>query len=477
MKPWSLARRITLAFALTTALLTSLISVLAGWKVWRGIEEELDALAREELDETCAYYARGAGAPGTLELIARELSGHHPQNLLAWRVWRTESGEVLGEFGKVEILRDATAAGTALEPRVASASWRWVSGALTPELSCGILVDGSHQMRRFLRFTNAVTAFVIASTLLAALAGRLLGRHVSRLLARVARGARAEETDPSALDASGAPEEIRAVVLALGETLGRIRSEAENARLITSGLAHELRSPLQNLIGETQVVLLRERRATEYRQVLESHLEELGQLGRVVDNLVTLCSSGELRRRRGTERFDLGHEARLRLSREFQLAARRGVNLSIETDGPLDCEGDREALLLALRNVVTNAIEWSPKDGRVDLRLAGDGERCEITVDDAGPGVRAQERERIFEPFHRGVAARGRRVGFGLGLALTRSAVEAHGGSIDVGDSPLGGARFRIVLPRAVLAGHQRDRARPLPAAAGGGNGAGQAVG
>jgi signal transduction histidine kinase len=212
-------------------------------------------------------------------------------------------------------------------------------------------------------------------------------------------------------------------------------------------------------MGETQVALLRERDTDEYRQVLESHLEELGQLSRVVDNLVTLCAAGELQRRRGTERFDLGKEARLRLSREFQLASRSDVELVIETEGPLDCEGDREALLLALRNVVTNAIEWSPKGATVAVKLRGDGVRREIIVDDAGPGVPVAERERIFEPFHRGPAARGRRVGFGLGLALTRSAVEAHGGAIDVGRSPQGGARFRIVLTHSADARRERELA------------------
>jgi two-component system osmolarity sensor histidine kinase EnvZ len=75
------------------------------------------------------------------------------------------------------------------------------------------------------------------------------------------------------------------------------------------------------------------------------------------------------------------------------------------------------------------------------------GNELEIVVDDAGPGVPPEQRENIFRPFHRGPTAKGRRVGFGLGLALTHSAVRAQGGRIEVGDSPAGGARFRILLP------------------------------
>ena len=458
-KPWYLRRRIMLAFGLTTALLTLTMSALGARTVWRTVREEIDNLVREELEETRAWYSRDTSAHQDLEIIADVLKRHHPQNAIAWRIWRAQDGEVLGEFGDVALLRENEPPSEILPHLRYYPGWnRWISGDLTPEISVGIMVDGSHQARRFQHFLLAGGSFVLASTLLGTFAGFLLSRRVSRLLEQVARNAR-EHDGSASLDAGDAPQEIRAVVDALSESLQRIRSESDHARLITSGLAHELRSPLQNLMGETQVVLLREREASEYRHVLESHLEELGQLGRVVDNLVTLCAAGELRRRHGTERFDLGEEARLRLSREVQLAARRGVRIEIEVRGSLEYEGDREALLLALRNVVTNAIEWSPTEGTVAIELQGDDQRITITVDDAGPGVPLQERALIFEPFHRGSAARGRRVGFGLGLALTRSAVAAHGGTIDVGDSPLGGARFRILLPRVHAPGRERDSA------------------
>jgi signal transduction histidine kinase len=84
----------------------------------------------------------------------------------------------------------------------------------------------------------------------------------------------------------------------------------------------------------------------------------------------------------------------------------------------------------------------------VNVDLEGAANEVVITVDDAGPGVPVELREKIFEPFYRGPAARGGRIGYGLGLALARSAVDAQGGRIEVGTSPAGGARFRVVLPR-----------------------------
>jgi signal transduction histidine kinase len=463
-RTWHLTRRITLAFGLITAVLSCAISVLAARALWSTVQDEIEALAREEVEETELSWAAVAGPD--LDAITRQLRAQHPHNRMAWRTWDTLSGEPRGDSGDLALLREAGLTGAVLRPGQLPRNLRWMSGRLSPELSFGILLDGTHQMQTFRRFALAATTFVLICTALALLAGALLSQRVARLLEAAARSARAAAEGETLPIPPAAPEEIRSVLEALHGTLQRIRSEAEKARLVTSGLAHELRSPLQNLVGETQVALLREREPIEYRQVLESHLEELGQLSRVVDNLVTLCSAGELRRQHMSEHFDLGAEVRQRFSREFQLALRRDVRIEIQTSGPLECNGDREALLLALRNVITNAIEWSPRGGTIDLVLRGSEQELEIIVEDTGPGVPMEERQKIFEPFHRGRAARGRRSGFGLGLALTRGAVEAHGGRVAVEQGLLGGARFRIVLPRRQTAPADPDGAG-APTAAG----------
>jgi len=111
--------------------------------------------------------------------------------------------------------------------------------------------------------------------------------------------------------------------------------------------------------------------------------------------------------------------------------------------------GDRESLMLALRNLVANALDWSPPGGRVELRIVADEEGVHITVDDQGPGVPESERARIFLPFERGPARPDGRLGYGLGLALVRTVAELHHGSVEVTNSPLGGASFRLDLPHA----------------------------
>lgn len=451
-RSWSLRRRITASFGATSFVLVATFTALHLRLVLRGANRELDELAQEEVEETQGRFQAVAGDVGggeaaalagmeALTALMQRQARDRPQ---AWRLWRGSDRKMLGEYGSAELLALAP---TTPEDRRLAAGLRWRVAPLTDVYTIGLVMDGRERFAELRTEALEVAGLALGSTLIALLAGALVGRRIARDLERVAREVSLEAGGELAPDGD-APLEIVGVVSALRATLARVRAEIENGRLITSGMAHELRSPLQNLMGEAQVALLRERTNAEYRAVLESQLEELNELSRVVDNLVTLSSVESGRRPVTIELFDLAAELRLRLTREFRLAERRGVELLLEGDVPLLLEGDREALLLAVRNVVTNAIEWTPRGREVALGLGTVGDQLEIVIDDAGPGVPLEERELIFRPFHRGQAAVGRRVGFGIGLALTHRAITDHGGTIEVGESELGGSRFRLRLPR-----------------------------
>jgi two-component system, OmpR family, heavy metal sensor histidine kinase CusS len=447
-KRWFLSRQITLWFALVTSLLGLLFLSLGLWAVHTAVESQVRALCQEELEEMAAQYRGSDGSLEDFEAAAHLLAGEHPSNPMLWLLWQKADGEVVREVGRPELAVPTGARRTPGYERH-DGHLGWAVAGLTSDFDVGVLIDGSAQFRLRDRYLVAATFMLLVSVLVSFLTSAWLGSRIARLMHRAAAGVRAAQHAPlEAVDAGPeAPEEVREVAQALQETLRAIQREVEGSRLLASGLAHELRSPIQNLLGEAEVALLRERTLPEYRRLLESQLEELRDLARAVDNLVTLCAVGESRRSNDKERFDLQADLPLRLSRETALAARRGVRLEVEAQGALALEGDREAILLALRNVVTNAIDWSGEDGVVQVRLASQNGQLEILVDDNGPGVPPAEREVIFKPFHHGPTPARRRSGYGLGLALTRTAVEAHGGTIEVSSSPLGGARFRIVLP------------------------------
>lgn len=452
MRPsWSIASRLTRWYALTIGLLVVSVTAISTWFVSESIARELDALVLEELDEMGAAFPITGRTRDDFTAIAHDLNREHPENPFAWRVWSAETGELWQEVGNKWLVDQMPDSPEALGRTSApTAGLRYRLERIEPDLVMGLMVDGSWQVallrRMFLLFGLVTIVFASLAIALGSWFGRRLAGHLRSVASQV-RAVQAPSVDAN-LQVEGAPEEIRQVADALSEMLRNIRRESDRARLMTAGLAHELRSPIQNLIGEASVALLRGRSDPEYRKVIESQVEELRDLARVVDNLVALCSPLAAETPVALERFDLGEEAQMRLHKDRAQAARTGVELELAVEGNLSVDGDREALLLALHNLVSNAIKWSPRGGSVRVVLRGERERIEVLVDDSGPGIPTAERERIFEPFYRGPSADKGRIGYGLGLALTRTAVRAHGGRIEVETSPSGGSRFRIEIPR-----------------------------
>lgn len=451
---WSLASRLTRLFAFTTSALVLAITLVSAWFVFHTSSQALEGLVLEELDEMENLYASGKDAE-YLQDEAKKLQQRHIDNPLAWRIWRPDGSEVWATIGEVAMLENA---GLSPDPALwdklqhFSGDLRGIVRKGQADHLFGCLVDGTHQLNE-VRYYTALGLILVAATICIIFwIGHLQVGRVARTMREVAASARQLDAavGPLHVDHRDAPEEIRELISALAEMRENVKAETERNRVFTASMAHELRSPIQNLMGETEVALMTPREAAEYRRVLVSHLQELRDLADAVDNLVTICS---LRKRDANllqtrESFDLAPEATLRLAREKGYASARGVLLKIDCNGDTRLYGDREGLLRAMRNLTANAIEWSSAGSEVDVRVSGENGRVVVTVDDAGPGVPEELKEKIFDPFFRGPQAKGRRVGYGLGLAIVRSAVDSQGGRIEVGRSPKGGARFCMLLPR-----------------------------
>jgi len=448
-KPWRLSTRVTRAFALTTGLLVLVIAGLSAVFLHSSVEREIAGMLKEELDELKLGFPATSETRADFTELVSELQAGHPANPMAFRVWGPD-GKPWTEEGVRSLLSDDVPGTTTGAPQNATGGRRWRTEVLPTGHVVGIVIDGSTQFSLLRHFGLMTLGLALLAGTLAFLGGAVFVRRSCKLLEEVAEQARSvrSPSDRVEIGIEDAPEEIRAVAEALATMLANIRAEYERAQLLTAGLAHELGSPVQNLIGEAQVALMGERSVDEHRALLESQLEELRDLARTVGNLVALCSLGQTRATSELEEFDLGEEARMRLARERAHARRHGVELEVATHGDLHLRGDREAMMLVVSNLVSNAFDWSPRGGRVQADLEGDPEGIEVTVDDEGPGVPEADRERVFQAFFRGAAAAGRRHGYGLGLSIADAAVRAHGGRIAVERSPKGGARFRVGIPR-----------------------------
>jgi signal transduction histidine kinase len=241
-------------------------------------------------------------------------------------------------------------------------------------------------------------------------------------------------------------DEVAHLARTLNTMLDRIEQGVEEQRRLVADASHELRTPLAAMRAEIDVSLRVDELSPDARAGLSSAREEVDRLSRTVDDLLTLAGADDANLRLRPRRVDLAALAEQVAEGLASLAEARGVTLENRGD-PVIVQVDPERFAQAVRNVVENAIHFSPPGGAVVVAVSATGELARLTVDDDGPGVPAELRERIFDRFFRADPSRTRRTGgSGLGLAITRELVAAHGGTVRALERPTG-SRFAIELP------------------------------
>jgi two-component system OmpR family sensor kinase len=239
-------------------------------------------------------------------------------------------------------------------------------------------------------------------------------------------------------------DELRALVVALNALLARLGEGFDALGRQAAEASHELRTPLAVIATELEVALRRPRDAAAWEETATRTLAEVRRLSTLVDGLLELSRAGAPAA--GGAPVDVVAVAEQVCGGLAAAAEARGVTLELDAPDPASVRGHGGAIEGALRNLVGNALRFTPRGGRVIVRV-GSGADVRVSVEDSGPGVAPDERERVFEPFVRGAASAAAPGGLGLGLAIVRKVVQAHDGAVAVADSPLGGARFTITLP------------------------------
>jgi signal transduction histidine kinase len=296
-------------------------------------------------------------------------------------------------------------------------------------------------------------AFVLAGLLALAgalLASYLIGTRVSRPLRRMAAVAArvdAGDLEPRIHDPGGQGYEVRVLADAFNHMLDRLTDAFAGQRAFVADASHELRTPLTVIRGQLEVLASQsEPSGPEVRRVEHLVHAEIARIGRLVDDLLLLAKTEQTQSLR-IEPIDLPVFVG-EIWDGMSLVADRRFDLGAVPAGKLKADPDR--LAQALRNLAGNAIEHAAiGHGLVRLRVeALAAGRVRFSVEDDGPGIAEDQRERVFDRFHRTDAARDRASGgTGLGLAIVRAIAEAHGGRVAAGRSPEGGARIVLELP------------------------------
>jgi two-component system heavy metal sensor histidine kinase CusS len=312
----------------------------------------------------------------------------------------------------------------------------------------GVATDISHHEQYMAGFRVTLWSFVTVAALLSGVLGALAVRRGLKPLQAMKR--KAESITARRLDARLAVDAVPAELADLAATLNGMLARLEDSfcRLsdFSSDLAHEFRTPISNLMTQTQVMLSRPRTTAEYREVLASNMEEYERLSRMVADMLFIAKGDEGRIMPTRERLELAPLIGDLV--EFHRLAAEEKNVVITREGQGAIRGDPLMIRRAVGNLLSNAIRHTPPGGRVAVAIRRAGMEKELAIDviNTGESISADHLPRLFDRFYRiGASRAGDGSHSGLGLAIVQSIVEAHGGSVAV-DSADGTTRFSLLI-------------------------------
>jgi len=462
LRPKNVRVRLTLWYVAVLGCILLIYSLSASLFVFWQLRSEVDRLAAEEL-ETIEGFLSFSPA-GTLYLKG---SAHdHPYPIsMQHRLMQvlSDNGTVLYRNERLGT-RDLGGAlfpgegANSYSPRSLSLSdgtrVRVVSRRHTVEGRPTIIRIGFSEEELWQHLWQLVLGLVAGAPLAlgaAGAAGYFLARRALSPIQRMAQ--RALEINAHQLGArltvENPDDEIGLLAKAFNETLSRIENSFDQLRRFTSDASHELRTPLNAIQNVGEVGLRKQGTADYYREVIGTMLEESGRLTRLVDNLLTMS-------RADSEQPKLIRTEipALRFAKEVVCLLEV---LAEEKQQQLSAEGDETACVLAdhmilrhiLINLLDNAIKYSPPGSYVRVRVSKKNyQTVLIEVEDNGPGIPIQHRDKVFDRFYRIDEARTREAGgSGLGLSIAKWGAQAHGGQIELACPPKGGSIFSLSLP------------------------------
>src|SRR5271166_3841631 len=314
-----------------------------------------------------------------------------------------------------------------------------------------IAVDVSQKERLLARYRFWFWSILLATFAIFPLVGYQIARHGIRPVEEMATTARhiSSTNLRERILPEGYPFELASLARTFNQMLDRLEESFERISRFSADIAHDLRTPVNNIRGETEVALARARSADEYRDVIESCLEEAVRLSDLIGDLLFLARAESplthLRRERVDVRELLGgvvdyYEAS---------AADGGISLTAAaTAEPVIAELDRTLLQRAVGNLVSNALANTPPGGTVVLETKTEFSAIRIDVSDTGIGIPPEALPRVFDRFFRVDSSRSQGSGgTGLGLSIVQSIAQLHGGNVEISSQPGQGTRVTLHVP------------------------------
>ena len=317
-----------------------------------------------------------------------------------------------------------------------------------------IAIDVSQEEELLARYRLWFWGILLATSVLFPLAGYRIARHGIRPVEEIAATARRITSTNlrERIGSEGYPSELASLAETFNEMLERLEESFERISRFTADIAHDLRTPVNNIRGEAEVALARARTVDEYRDGLESSLEEAVRLSELIGDLLFLARAESPLTELHRENVNISEL--LTTVRDYYEASATDAGIAFvvnEGAEPLNAELDRSLMLRAVSNLVSNAVAHTPPGGTVTLAARNEDEVIRIEVSDTGVGIPAEAIPRVFDRFFRVDPSRSKiSGGTGLGLAIVQSILALHGGSAEI-TSQLGNGT-RVTLHMTTLA-------------------------
>lgn len=458
IRPQSITFRLTLLFSTASTLVLLVMGTLVGSLVSTHFEE----MDRTELD-------------GKLELVRHALAKVHTESEMAALPQHLADALVGHPDLSVAVMMPdhhiifTTAGATFAErllknpkPATSEGLTEWSQGqevyrGITATADTGIpeqapmlvalAINIEHHQAFMMAFQRNLWLAIAAGIGLTVLLGWVAARRglvPVRQMAKVTQGISASHLGDR-IPPETVPRELIDLAAAFNDMLARLEDSFKRLSEFSSDLAHELRTPISNLMTQTQVAVSKERSAEDYREVLYSNLEEYERLARMIADMLFLAKADHGLIMPGTESVDLAHEMRELFAFYEAVAEEKNIRLVLAGEGSID--GNKLMLRRALSNLLSNAIRHSPKGGSINVSISQPSMgSLKIIIENSGETIAAEHLPRLFDRFYRIDPSRQKASdGAGLGLAITKSIIEAHQGKIRV-FSGEGVTRFEITF-------------------------------
>jgi two-component system heavy metal sensor histidine kinase CusS len=252
------------------------------------------------------------------------------------------------------------------------------------------------------------------------------------------------------------PQELRELVDVFNAMLARLEEAFARLSRFSADIAHELRTPLGHLRGELEVCLMRPRSVEDYRDAIESGLDECRRLTVLIENLLFTARAEHAGQALHREHFEAALACTWIIGQQAARAAERALVVKLQGDASIDA--DPILFRQALTNVLVNAIRHASAASEIEISVRTVPQHIEIVVHNAGEAIAAKHLPHLFDRFYQADAARQRGVGqgTGLGLSIVAAILELHGGTVQIDSTPVAGTTVIMRFPRLVSSNQQR---------------------